>query len=116
MYGEYGFKAVHKTVHLVKFIGRGCSIFFRERISSYLVLQDIKNCMVPTWPHNDRTNLYSFKFVLMVFFSDQRNSPTGLREALTHSIFSLAISVLEYYTAMFQCIECYLTETELGIR
>ena len=30
MYGEQGFKAVHKTVHLVKFIGKGCSIFFES--------------------------------------------------------------------------------------
>ena len=29
MYGEQGFKAVHKTVHLAKFIGKGFSIFGR---------------------------------------------------------------------------------------
>ena len=28
MYGKQGFKAVHKTVHLVKLIGKGCSFFF----------------------------------------------------------------------------------------
>ena len=28
MCGEQGFIAVHETVHLVKFIGKGCSIFF----------------------------------------------------------------------------------------
>ena len=30
MYGEQGFKAVHKTEHLVKFIGKGYSFFFLE--------------------------------------------------------------------------------------
>ena len=29
MCGEQGFIAVHETVQLVKFIGKGCSIFFR---------------------------------------------------------------------------------------
>ena len=28
MCGEEGFVATHETVHLVKFIGKGCSIFF----------------------------------------------------------------------------------------
>ena len=28
MCGEQGFIAVHETVHLVKFIGKGCSFFF----------------------------------------------------------------------------------------
>ena len=28
MYGEQGFKAVHKTVRLVKPIGKDCSFFF----------------------------------------------------------------------------------------
>ena len=28
MCGEQGFIAVRETVHLVKFIGKGCSIFF----------------------------------------------------------------------------------------
>ena len=29
MCGEQGFKAVHKTVRLVKLIGKGCPFFFR---------------------------------------------------------------------------------------
>ena len=32
MYGEQGFKAVHKTVRLVKLIGKGCSFFFFFRV------------------------------------------------------------------------------------
>ena len=28
--GEQGFIVVHETVHLVKFVGKGCSIFFFE--------------------------------------------------------------------------------------
>ena len=35
MCGEQGFIAVHETVHLVKFIGKGCSIFFP---SAYVTL------------------------------------------------------------------------------
>ena len=35
MCGEQGFIAVHETVHLVKFIGKGCSIFFS---SAYVTL------------------------------------------------------------------------------
>ena len=33
MYGEQGFKAVHKTEHLVKFIGKGYSFFFLEPLN-----------------------------------------------------------------------------------
>ena len=40
--------------------------FFRVLILRYLVLQDIKYCMVPTWPHKKKTNLYNFRFVLML--------------------------------------------------
>ena len=40
--GEQGFIAVHETVHLDKFIGKGCSIYFRVLMLRYLVLQDIK--------------------------------------------------------------------------
>ena len=36
-----GFIAMHETVHLVKFMGKGCSIFF-NCLLCYLVLQDIK--------------------------------------------------------------------------
>ena len=40
MCGEQGFIAVRETVHLVKFIGIGCSIFF---LSAYVaLLMDIK--------------------------------------------------------------------------
>ena len=35
MCGEQGFIAMHETVHLVKFIGKGCSIFFRVLILRY---------------------------------------------------------------------------------
>ena len=39
MYVEQGFKAVNKTVHLVKLIGEGYSIFFPVLILRYLVLR-----------------------------------------------------------------------------
>ena len=42
MCGEQGCIALRETVHLVKFIGKGCSIFFRVLMLRYLVLQDIR--------------------------------------------------------------------------
>ena len=36
---------------------------------------------------------------MLVYFSAQKNSASGFREAYTNSILSLAISVFEYYTA-----------------
>ena len=56
-------------VHLVKFIGKGCSIFFEcLHYATLIVLQDIilnfiKYCMVPTWQYNNRTKLYNFLLV-----------------------------------------------------
>ena len=41
MRGEQGFIAVRETVHLVKFVGKGCSFFF-FRVLMLTVLQDIK--------------------------------------------------------------------------
>ena len=35
---EQDFIAVHETVHLVKFIGKGCSFFFQVLMLRYLVL------------------------------------------------------------------------------
>ena len=35
MCGEQGFIAVRETGHLVKFIGKGCSIFFRVLMLRY---------------------------------------------------------------------------------
>ena len=43
MCGEQGFKAVHKTVHLVKCIGKGCLIFFfRVLMLRYLIFTECK--------------------------------------------------------------------------
>ena len=44
MCGEQGSKAVHKTVHLIKCIGKGCLIFFFFRVLmlSYLVFTEYK--------------------------------------------------------------------------
>ena len=55
--------------------------------------------MVPTWLHSNRTNFYNFQFVLMLVAFQLRNPATGWRKANANPIFSLAISVLEYYTA-----------------
>ena len=72
MCGEQGFKAVHKTVHLVKCIGKGCSFFFFFFFFECLCyatwyLQNIKywDFYLSTWPHNNITSLHNFRFVLM---------------------------------------------------
>ena len=45
MYGEQGFKAVHKTMRLVKFIGKGWSFFFS---SAYItLLQQLYGTYIP---------------------------------------------------------------------
>ena len=46
MCGEQGFIAVHETVHLVKFIGKGCSIFFS---SAYVTLLSTTGYKVLTY-------------------------------------------------------------------
>ena len=42
MCGEQGFIAVHETVHLVNFIGKGCSSFFIFFSSAYVTLLSTK--------------------------------------------------------------------------
>ena len=63
MYGQQSFKAVHKMVHLVKFaIGKGCSIFFQVLTLRYLVLQDEKYPMVPTYLATQQQNKLNIQF------------------------------------------------------
>ena len=105
MCGEQGFIAVHETVHLVKFIGKGCSIFFSSAYftllgtTGYKVLKYSSQIHIwSTWPHNNRTNSYNFRFVLMlVCFSPYTFDLSQACEK--HIQTRLAISVLEYYTA-----------------
>ena len=52
MHGEQGFKAVHKTVHLVKFIGKGCPIIFS---SAYITLPSTTGYKVTVWYLPGRT-------------------------------------------------------------
>ena len=49
MYGEQGFKAAHKTVHLVKFIEKKVDQFFFQVLTSRYLVQQSKYCMVPTY-------------------------------------------------------------------
>ena len=96
MCGEQCFTAVHETG-----IGKGCSIFFS---SAYVTLPSTTGYKVlpgvwSTWPHNNRTNLYNSSCANGVRFTLVRYSVSSLREAHPNSTFSLAISVLEHYTA-----------------
>ena len=64
MCGEQGFKAVHKMVHLVKCIGKGCLIFFFFECLCYATwyLQNVKywDSYLSTWPHNNKNKLTQF--------------------------------------------------------
>ena len=106
MYREQGFKAVHKMVHLVKFIGKGCFFF----LSAYITLLWLPG----TQQQNKLKQFLVFANVGVLF------SLEILPQACEKHIqldFPLAISILEYYTArnvvMFQCISDL---TELGIQ
>ena len=85
MHGEQGFKAVHKTVHLVKFTLLNTT-GYKVLYGAYLAPQQ-------------QNKLYNFRFVLMLVSIQLRNPATGSQKANTNPIFSLEISVLEYYTA-----------------
>ena len=73
MCGEQGLIAVRETVHLVKFIGKGCSIFFSSAYVTLLSTTGYKVLKYSSRIHmvcNNRTNLYNFRFVLtLVCFS-----------------------------------------------
>ena len=72
MCGEQGFIAVRETVHLVKFIGKGCSIFFSSAYvmllgtTGYKGLKYSSRIHMVYLPHNNRPNLYNFWLVLML--------------------------------------------------
>ena len=55
MYGEQGFKAFHKTVHLITEIYRQRLLnFFSSAYITPISTKDIKYSMIPirSWPHN----------------------------------------------------------------
>ena len=88
-----------------------------------LVLQDIKYCIrlgFARYLPGCTTTEQSYKFpvcaIVGVLFSLDILLQGCEKYIETH--FPLSVSVLEYYTApvIFQCIECYLTKTEQGIR
>ena len=106
MCGEQGFIAVRVTVHLVKFIGKGCSIFFLSAYvallstTGYKVLKYSSRIRVVYLAAQQQNKLIQFPVCANVQCAFHVTfSVTGLREAHPNSIFSLAISVLEYYTA-----------------
>ena len=46
---KHGKQLCRKTVHFVKFIGKGCSIFVSSAYITLLSTKDIKYCMLPTY-------------------------------------------------------------------
>ena len=105
-------------------MGRGFSVFFSGVLMlRYLVLQDIKYCIRLgfAWYLPGRTTTeqsYNFPVCAIVGVLFSLDILLQGCEKYIETHFSLSVSVLEYYTApvIFQCIECYLTKTEQGIR
>ena len=120
------FIAVRGTVHLVKFIGKGCSISFLSAYvmllstTGYKVLKYSSQIHMASWPRNNRTNLYNFRFVLILVCFSPQIFCHRLAISISISIFSLAISVLEYYTAnnvmsCFSAQRCFLPKTQSSL-
>ena len=111
MCGEQGFIAVHERVHLVKFISKGCSIFLRVLVTllsttgykQYKVLKYSSRIHVIYLVAQQHNKLIQFPVCanvgVLFTLGSLRYSVTGLREVHPNSIFYLAISVLDYYTA-----------------
>ena len=103
MCGEQGFIAVRETVHLVKFIGIGCSIFLFECLCyatyGYKVLKYSSRIHMVYLAAQQQNKLIQFPVCantgVLFILESLRYSVTGLREVHPNSIFSLAISVLE---------------------
>ena len=68
MCGEQGFIAVHETVYLVKFIGKGCSIFFSSAYVTLLSTTGYTRSMVYL-AAQQQNKLIQFPVVLMVCVS-----------------------------------------------
>ena len=103
MCGEQGFKAVHKTVHWVKIIGKGCLIFLFEWLcyaTSYL--QNVKYCGIylATQQQNKLTQFLVCANVSVLL------SLEILPQACEKHI-QTQISVLEYYTARNNVVSCF---------
>ena len=122
MYGEQGFKAIQKTVHLVKFIGKGCSICFLSAYITLLSTKDIKYCKVPMYLAAQQQNkLIQFPVCASVgvLFSLEilpQGSESTCKPDFLFNNFGFGVLNSQKCYVMFWCIECYLTKTEVGIR
>ena len=109
MCGEQGFIAVHETVHLVKFIGKGCSIFFSSAYftllgtSRYMVLKYSSRIHMVYLAAQQQNKLIQFPVCanVGVLFTLDIRSVTGVREAHPNSISNFGFGVLH---SPFQCI------------
>ena len=91
MHGEQGFKAVHKTVHLVKFFRPRLPKFcFRVLILRHLVLRDIKYCVYGTYLAAQQQNkLLQFPVCANVGVLFSLEIPPQAREKQMQTLFSL---------------------------
>ena len=118
MGGEQGFIATHEMVHLVKFTGKGCSIFFCAYVTllsttGYKVLKYSSRNHMVYLAAQQQNKLIQFPvcaYVGVLF-------TLGLREPHPNSIFSLAILVLEYHiannvTSCLSAYRCFLPKTQ----
>ena len=128
MCGEQGFKSVHETVHQVKFIGKGCSIFFSSvyvallGTTGYKLLYSSRIRMVSDLAAQQQNKVINFRFVLtLVCFSALyfQIFCHWLARCTQKLDFLFNNSGLEYYTAM-SCFSAQSaairTKTEPGIR
>ena len=95
MCGEQGFIAMHETVHLIKFIGKGCLIFFRVLMlrystTGYKVLKYSSRIHIVYLAARTTTEqTYTISGLCQYWCAfHRRYSVTGLREAHLNSIFS----------------------------
>ena len=106
MCGEQGFIAVRETVHLVKFIGKGCSICFSSAYvtllstAGYKVLKYSSRIHMVYLAAQQQNKLLQFPVCanIGVLFTLDILSQACEKHIPTR-FFALAISVLEYYTA-----------------
>ena len=98
--------------HQFKFIAKGCSIIFSSAYVTALSTIGYKTTLYGTFVAAQQQNklLYNFQFVLMLVCFSAQKFCHRLARSTKHSIFSIAISVLEYYVARNNVMSCFFVQ------
>ena len=73
--------------------------------------------MVPTWPHNNSTDLYNFRFVLVCFSVLEILAQASEKHIQTQfSLWQFRFWSITQPEMLCHVSMCYLPTTELGIR